>query len=155
MADDVSTTTRLSAAAIAFVAVMAIAFAAATEPSQDKQPFVAQIAQKEPMHRHLDDLLDIAAALEKGDYDKAADIADRHLGIGSTGGKPKGPASDMRDSQIMWEKGLEFRTAASRFAGHARIVKRNPAPEAKAALFDSFTRMIGICHDCHEANRSN
>lgn len=134
---------------------MAATTVAAAEPFEDIPPVFAQIAQKNPMHRHVDDLLDIAAALDKGDYDKAADIADRHLGIGSTGGKPKGPASDMRDPQNLWEIGLAFRQAASRFAGHARIVKRNPAPEAKAALFDSFTRMIGLCHDCHEVNRSN
>lgn len=105
------------------------------------------------MHRHVDGLLAVAEALASGRYDRAAEIAEKELGIGTLGGKPSGAASDMRDSQALWEKGLAFRKAASHFAGHARIVQRNQAPETKAKLFDSFTQMLSGCQDCHEAFR--
>jgi cytochrome c556 len=137
----------------ALLAAMGVSPAIAANSGDVRPLLIAERPSNVLMHRHVDDLLAIAAALKNAQYDKAADIADKHLGIRSLGGKPKGATSDTQDSQVLWEKGLEFRDAASRFAGHARIVQRNPEPIAKAALFDSFTRMLSICDDCHEVFR--
>ncbi len=123
---------------------------AAEKPADDQAQSITKKLAVIHMHQHVDALLAIAVALADGRYDRAAEIANMDFGIGSEGGKRTGSAADMQDSQILWEKGLEFREAASRFAGHARIVANNKSPEAKAALFDSFTRMMSVCRDCHQ-----
>lgn len=148
---------RLSVLLLAAAALAAIVFAAPTGPAgadeKSTMKGVKKVLAIARMHKHIDELVDVGAALARGDYRKAAKVAEQGMGIGTSAGTLSGTTADSEVSQAFWEKGQAFRQAASRFAGHARIVEKNNTPEAKAALLDSFAKVMDLCQSCHRMYR--
>jgi cytochrome c556 len=101
------------------------------------------------MRDHLHALQEIQAALAKSDFDKAADIAERRIGMSSLethGAAHMAPYMP----KPMQDIGMQMHRAASRFSRTAQdaVVKAD-----MAIVLGDFSTLLRQCVACHDSYR--
>lgn len=101
------------------------------------------------MRDHLRALQEIQAALARSDFDQAADIAERRLGMSSL--ETHGAAHMAPYMPTAMQKiGTEMHRAASRFA---RVAQEAAVKGDMAPVLDGYSRLLLQCIACHESYR--
>jgi len=101
------------------------------------------------MRDHLVALQEIQAALGKADYDRAADVAEKRLGMSSLGLHGAHESSKFMP-QGMQDAGTAMHRGASRFAVMARDAA--VTGDVKPAI-GSLSDVMGACVACHSGYR--
>ncbi len=137
-------------ALVAFLLLVSPLCATATDARQQiDMPEMMREHMLNNMRDHLRSLQEIQAALARSDFDKAADVAERRLGMSSLEAHGAAHMAPYMPKP-MQEIGTEMHRAASRFARTAQeaAVKGDMAP-----VLDRFSSLLQQCIACHESYR--
>lgn len=96
------------------------------------------------MRDHLQALGEIQSALASGDYDKAANLADKHLGLDAM--NREGPQLAPYMPMPMRQMGMQMHRAASRFARVARDSEIDGDLKPSLAALGKVTQACVACH---------
>ncbi len=96
------------------------------------------------MRDHLQTLGEIQSALAAGDFDKAADLAEQHLGLDAM--NREGPQLAPYMPTPMRQMGMQMHRAASRFARVARDSEIDGDLKPPMAALGQVTQACVACH---------
>jgi len=141
-------------AAIAMALLLAIQSVPAAEDSREliKLPPMMQKHMLANMRDHLVALDEILAELAEGRTNKAAEIAEKRLGMSSLalhGAKQLGRFMP----QMMGKIGTQMHRAASRFVIAAQDAELDPGRAAQRKVYKALQQVTENCNACHQAYR--